>query len=248
MLKDKVAIITGASRGIGKAIAELFAEQGARLIVVSSKDQEGLHAVVEYAASRGTQAAICLGDVAQETTAQSALDLAMQQFKRIDILVNCAGIITRTPVERLLEPEWTRVLEVNLTGTFHMCKAVLPHMREQKSGKIISITSQMAKMPHPGASPSYEVSKAGQVALTRHLALHYAPYGVCINAIAPGSIKTGLADSMPEQARKKIEEGIPLKRLGLPREVAQCAVFLASPMSDYITGEVVDVNGGSLMD
>jgi len=247
MLKGKTAIITGGSRGIGRAIAERFAEHGARLVLVA-REEEDLVDTATFIASRGGTAKTLTADVAVMDTARNAVALAREFGPNIDILVNCAGIITRTPFEQLSDAEWRSVLDVNLHGTFYFCQAVLPSMREVGQGRVINITSQMAKLPHPAASPSYEVSKAGMVALTRHLAYQYAPHNVLVNAIAPGSINTSLPKSMTEEARAKLKSGIPMKRLGEPEEVADAALFLASDLSSYITGEVLDVNGGSLMD
>ncbi|MCU0849124.1 MAG: SDR family oxidoreductase [Spirochaetes bacterium] len=247
ILKDKIAIITGASRGIGKAIAVKYASEGAAIVLVSD-EEDNLKLESKQINESGSKTAYIAGDVAQPDFADKIVKKVIADFNKIDILVNCAGIITRTPFEELSLEDWNRVIHVNLYGTYYMCKSVLPIMRGNKSGKVINITSQMAKMPHPGASPSYEVSKAGQAALTRHLAYHYAKYNININGIAPGSIDTGLAATMKPEARELLLKGIPLQRLGRPEEVADCALFLASSMSDYITGEIIDVNGGSLMD
>lgn len=247
MLKNKVAIITGGSRGIGRAIAHKFAINGASLVLIAN-DRVDLDQVANEIREIGAPVRIVAGDVAKPELANEALKYTLGEFGTADILVNCAGIITRTPVEDLSLDEWNRVIDVNLHGTFHMCRAVLPIMRVKSQGKIINISSQMAKLPHPSASPSYEVSKAGQIALTRHLAYHYAKYNICVNAIAPGSINTQMPQSMSPEARELLRKAIPLQRLGEPSEVGDCALFLASSMSSYITGETIDVNGGTLMD
>ncbi|MEK8019691.1 MAG: SDR family NAD(P)-dependent oxidoreductase [Candidatus Parabeggiatoa sp.] len=247
LLKNKVAIITGGSRGLGKAIALKFASHGASLILVATH-KERLNQSADEVRNRGAKVEIVAGDIAQPAFSEEMIKVTLEHFGQIDILVNCAGVITRTPLEDLPLEEWYRVIDVNLHGTFHACRAVLPLMRSQNSGKIINMTSQMAKLPHPSASPSYEVSKAGQIALTRHLAYHYAQYNICINAIAPGSINTDMPKSMNPEARERLRRAIPLRRLGEPDEVADCALFLASSMSDYITGETIDINGGTLMD
>lgn len=247
MLKNQSAIITGGSRGIGRAIAHKFAFNGASLILVAEDKQE-LDQVATEVRKIGADVKIVSGDIAKPELSCEIVRLALDKFQTIDIVVNCAGIITRTPVEALSLGEWHRVIDVNLHGTFHMCRAVLPFMRKRGNGKIINISSQMAKLPHPSASPSYEVSKAAQIALTRHFAYHYAKYNIRVNAIAPGSINTSMPLSMSLEAREQLRKSIPLQRLGEPDEVADCALFLASSMSSYITGEIIDVNGGSLMD
>jgi len=247
LLENKVAIVTGGSRGLGLAIALKFASHGASLILVAT-NQERLNQAAKEVRNRGAKAEIMAGDIANPAFSEEIVKVTLDNFGQIDILVNCAGVITRTPVETLSLEDWYRVIEVNLHGTFHACRAVLPLMRTQGYGKIINMTSQMAKLPHPSASPSYEVSKAGQIALTRHLAYHYAPYNICVNAIAPGSINTDMPKSMTPEAREHLRRAIPLRRLGEPDEVADCALFLATSMSDYITGETIDINGGTLMD
>jgi 3-oxoacyl-[acyl-carrier protein] reductase len=246
LLLGKVAIITGASRGIGRAIALRYAEHGARVMLVATTAST-LQALVDQICSSGGDAVSRAGDVADGRLPEEIVVACLARWGKVDILVNCAGVITRTPTESLSRADWQRVLDVNLTAAFGFAKAVLPHMREQGSGKIINVTSQMAHMPHPSASPSYEVSKAGLTALTRHLALQYARVGICVNAIAPGSIDTDMPKSMSAEARERLKNGVPMGRLGEPEEVADCALFLASPMSNYITGSTVGITGGSLM-
>jgi 3-oxoacyl-[acyl-carrier protein] reductase len=247
MLKEKVAIITGGSRGIGRAIAQKFAENGASLLLVALHEERLLRAKQEIS-KMGVKVDILYGDIAEPDFSKQILSFALNLFGTIDILVNCAGMITRTPAATLTIEEWRRVLDVNLGGTFYLSQAVLPVMCDKNYGKIVNITSQMAKIPHPSASPSYEVSKAGMVALTRHLAFHYAKHNICVNAIAPGSIDTDLPKSMTPEARQRLKNAIPLQRLGDPLEVGSLAVFLASDQSNYITGATVNISGGSLMD
>lgn len=247
MLKNKVAIVTGGSRGIGRAIAQKFAENGASLLLVALHE-ERLLLVKKEISEMGVKVEILHGDIAEPVFSQHILARVLESFGTVDILVNCAGTITRTPVANLSLEEWHRVINVNLHGTFFLSQAVLPTMCAKNYGKIINITSQMAKLPHPSASPSYEVSKAGMAALTRHLAYHYAKYNICVNAIAPGSIDTDLPKSMSLEARQKLKNAVPLGRLGEPEEVGLLALFLASDNSNYITGATVNISGGSLMD
>ena len=247
MLKNKVAIVTGGSRGIGRAIAQKFAENGASLLLIALHE-ERLSQVKKEMSEMGVKVEILHGDIAEPVFSQHIVAHALESFGTVDILINCAGTITRTPVASLLLEEWHRVINVNLHGTFFLSQAVLPTMCAKNYGKIINITSQMAKLPHPSASPSYEVSKAGMAALTRHLAYHYAKYNICVNAIAPGSIDTDLPKSMSLEARQKLKNAVPLGRLGEPEEVGSLALFLASDNSNYITGATVNISGGSLMD
>ena len=247
ILKDKVAIVTGGSRGLGRAIAQKFAEKGASLLLVALHEEKLLQAKKEIDAM-GVKVDMLYGDIADPAISQQIVSQVLKLFGTVDILVNCAGTITRTPVADLSLEEWHRVIDVNLHGTFYLTQAVLPILCKKNYGKIINITSQMARLPHPSASPSYEVSKVGMTALTRHLAYHYAKYNICVNAIAPGSIDTDLPKSMSPEARQKLKDMVPLQRLGEPEEVGELALFLASDHSNYITGATVNISGGSLMD
>jgi len=247
MLQGKVALITGASRGIGRDIALTFAREGATLVLVCLNNVKKLTEVQNEIESLGTNAITVVGDVASSDFCESLSQKVIKKFKRVDILVNNAGTITRSPFEEMTIDEWHRVINVNLNGAFYLCRFFLPEMRKQKYGKIINLTSQMAHMTHPSASPSYEVSKSGLMALTRHLASKYAEFNITVNAIAPGSIDTDLPKSMSEEARHKLKSAIPMKRLGSHHEVGECALFLASDMSTYVTGISMHVNGGSLI-
>jgi len=210
--------------------------------------EEGLSKAKKEISEMGAEVDVLCGDIAEPATSKRIVSQVLKLFGTIDILVNCAGIITRTPIADLSLEEWHRVIDVNLHGTFYLTQAVLPTLCEKNYGKIINITSQMAKLPHPSASPSYEVSKAGMVAMTRHLAYHYAKNNICVNAIAPGSIDTDLPKSMSPEARQKLKDIVPLKRLGEPEEVGSLSLFLASDHSNYITGATINITGGSLMD
>jgi 3-oxoacyl-[acyl-carrier protein] reductase len=247
LLSNKISVITGASRGIGREIALTFAREGASLMLMSLEDKERLAEVKREAERLGAKSVDMMGDISEIEFCESVHGETIKHFGSVDILVNCAGTITRSLVEDMTLEEWHRVIDVNLHGAFYMCRMFLPGMRERNYGKVINITSQMAHIPHPSASPSYEVSKAGLTALTRHLALQYAEYNVCINAIAPGSIDTDMPKSMSREARQELKNAVPLKRLGESAELAECALFLASKMSNYVTGTTLHVNGGSLM-
>jgi len=247
LLQNKIAIITGASRGIGRSIALNFAKNGASLALVCLSDQTSLDSVKKEAELLGAKVITLMGDVASKVFCNEVISETMDAFGTVDILVNSAGTITRAVTEKLSSAGWHRVLDVNLSGVFYLSRSVLPIMRKNERGKIINLTSQMAHMPHPSASPSYEVSKSGVVAFTRHLALEYAKFNVCVNNIAPGSIDTDLPKSMSTEARQRLKDAIPMQRLGEVEEVANCALFLASNMSSYITGNTIHVNGGSLI-
>jgi len=247
LLANRVAVVSGASRGIGREIAICLAAEGASVVLVCLQNKERLAEVQQQVERIGSKCVSLMGDVSSVDFCKSVYEETMRRFGRADILVNCAGTIARAPVEEMSIEEWHRVINVNLHGSFYMSRVFLPGMRERRHGKVINLTSQMAYMPHPGASPSYEVSKAALTALTRHLALQYAKYNVCVNAIAPGSIDTDMPKNMSQEARERLKNAIPMKRLGEPHEVGACAVFLASEMSNYMTGTTLHVNGGSLM-
>jgi len=247
MLQNKIAIITGASRGIGKSIDLAFARNGASLVLTCLQDKEALNLVKAEAESLGAHVINIMGDVASNEFCDEVVFQALEAFGTVDILVNCAGTITRTSVEEMSNREWHHVIDVNLHSVLYLSRGVLPIMRQKKYGKIINVTSQMAHTPHPSASPSYEVSKSGVVALTRHLALKYAKFNICVNNIAPGSIDTDLPKSMSSDQRRKLKNAVPMNRLGTPEEVADCALFLSSNLSSYITGSTIHINGGSLM-
>ena len=247
LLLGKVAIITGASRGIGKAIAIKFAEQGADLVLISRSNKEKMMSVCDLLDQKKTRYLKFLGDVSDAQFTKKICDKVIKQFGQIDILVNSAGTIARSPFEEMTLEDWHSVVDVNLNGAMNMCKSVINSMLEAKSGKIINLTSQMAFMPHPAATPSYEVSKSGLTALTRHLAKRYADKNIYANSIAPGSIDTDMPKSMSKEARQRLKDAVPMKRLGEVEEVADCALFLASNMSSYITGQTIHINGGSLI-
>ena len=247
MLQNKIAIITGASRGIGKSIALTFARNGASLVLICLQDEDALNFVKAEAELLGVKVISLVGDVASNDFCDEVVSQTLETFRTVDILVNCAGTITRSATEEMSNEEWHRVIDVNLHSALYLCRNILPIMRQKKHGKIINLTSQMAHTPHPSASPSYVVSKSGMTALTRHLALEYAKFNICVNNIAPGSIDTDLPKSMSKEARQKLKDAVPMQRLGDVDEVADCALFLASDMSSYVTGSTLHVNGGSLI-
>ena len=248
LLKDRIAIVTGSSRGIGRAVALAFSEQGASL-VINGTNPDRLAEVASRIEERGGRCIIVPGDVSDPKTAERLAAAALDTFQRLDILVNNAGITSRVPTLKMnLEKDWNRVLQVNLNGALYSCLAVLPQMQKQGYGKIINIASLAAKRPHRNASPSYGASKAALLYLTRHLAREMAPYGININALCPGAIDTEMTDNWGDTYRRTVIEGIPMGRLGTSEEMAQAVLFMASNMSDFMTGEAMSVNGGAYMD
>lgn len=247
ILKNKVAIITGASKGIGKAIALNFATNFAKLVLICHKDMDSLKSIQSQINQLGSETLCMKGDLAEESFCAEVIDKTISKFGKIDIVVNCAGTISRENTNDVSSSKWNYVINVNLYSAFYLTKFALPFMKSKKFGRIINITSQMAHTPHPSASSSYEVSKSGLHALTRHLALEYANDNILVNSIAPGSIDTDLPKSMTKSQRSAIENRIPLGRLGTVEEVSDCALFLASDLSTYITGSTIHINGGSLI-
>jgi 3-oxoacyl-[acyl-carrier protein] reductase len=246
-LKDKVALVTGAARGIGKAIALTLAQEGAS-VVIADVDEEGIRQVVQEIEARGHRAKAVKVDVSQRQEVQRLVSEAVSTFDKIDILVNNAGIIRRGTFVEHNAQEWETVLSVNLGGTFNCSQEVVPLMVKQRGGKIINITSIAGKVGDLASAPSYGASKGAMNTFTFSLARELAPYGINVNAIAPHAIETEMSAEWSDEKRRQIVESIPLKRLGTPEEVAEAVAFLASDGANFITGEVLDVNGGYLMD
>jgi len=246
LLQDRIAIVTGASRSIGRAIALTLARQGASL-VINGNNADLLQQLASEIEALRQKCAIQPGDVANPETAAAIAQTTIDSFGRIDVLVNNAGINMRSSSLEMKLEDWQRVMDVNLNGTLHCCRAVLPHMIRQQSGKIVNISSTVAKTPHKNAAPSYGASKVGVNYLTQHLALEMAKYGICVNAICPGPIETDMSKQWSQEYRQQVLSSIPLGRLGIPENVADGVLFLASKLSDFITGETININGGTYM-
>ena len=246
LLEGKSAIITGSSRGIGRAIAKCYAENGARLIIHGTKEEALLELKSELNAL-GAECEYVAGDIGSPDTAARLAEKCLENYKSIDILVNNAGINSRKSFEELSFEDWDNMLRTNLTSAFYTCKAVLPSMLEQGSGVIINMSSSAGKTAHPNAAISYGVSKAGINSLTQKLAYDYAAKGIRVNAICPGPIETDMSKQWTEEYREKVYSSIPMHRLGTGADVANVAVFLASDMAAFICGESVNVNGGKYM-
>ena len=246
LLEGKSAIITGSSRGIGRAIAKCYAENGARLIIHGTRE-EALSELKSDLNALGAECEYVAGDIGSPDTAARLAEKCLENYKSIDILVNNAGINSRKSFEELSFEDWDNMLRTNLTSAFYTCKAVLPSMLEQGSGVIINMSSSAGKTAHPNAAISYGVSKAGINSLTQKLAYDYAAKGIRVNAICPGPIETDMSKQWTEEYREKVYSSIPMHRLGTGADVANVAVFLASDMAAFICGESVNVNGGKYM-
>jgi 3-oxoacyl-[acyl-carrier protein] reductase len=243
----KVALVTGAARGIGEAIALTLAQEGAD-VVVTDVDLEGAQRVAQEIERLGHKARAIQADVSQREAVQRLVSEAVSVFGKIDILVNNAGIIRRGTFLDHDPQDWEKVLSVNLGGTFNCAKEVVPLMVKQGGGKIINISSVVGKMGDIASAPSYGTSKGAINTFTKSLARELAPYGINVNAVAPHAIETDMSREWSEEKRRQIVEAIPLKRLGKPEEVAEVVAFLASDGAGFITGQILDVNGGYLMD
>ena len=240
MLKGKNAIVTGASRGIGKATAKTLAKNHAFVGINYNKNRKAAEETLEEIQNKGGEGVLLRGDVSSPDDVKNMIDLFLKQKRSIDILVLNAGIYKRNKFIQLNREEWDKTIDVNLTGCYNVCKTALPHIN--KGGSIIFISSQLAfRGTDHGAD--YAASKAGVLGLMRSLALELAP-NIRVNAVAPGTIDTDIIASYTKEMRKKRAEEIPLKRLGTSQDVANAVLFLASNLSSYITGEIININGG----
>ena len=245
MPKGKVALVTGASRGIGRSIALLLASSGARIVAVDV-NEEGTTALVEEIKALGGEAVGVQGNVTLAADAENMVDKAVEAFGRVDILVNNAGITRDGLLLRMKEEEWDAVLNVNLKGAFLCTRAVAKVMTKQRYGRIINIASVVGQMGNAGQA-NYCASKAGIIGLTKSNARELARRSVTVNAVAPGFIATDMTDALPEKVKQELLAQIPLERLGSSDDIAHAVLFLAAETSAYITGQVIAVNGGMYM-
>jgi len=244
-LKGKKALITGAAQGIGKAIALMMAKEGAD-IAISDINLELATKAADELKSVGARVIAIEGNVASMESAEAMVSKTVEGLGGIDILVNNAGITRDTLILRMKEEDWDAVINVNLKGTFNCTKAAVKLMSKQRSGKIVNIASIVGLMGNAGQA-NYSASKAGVIGLTKTAAREFASRGLNINAVAPGFIATAMTDAIPEKAKNELTAQIPMGKLGSAEDVAEAVVFLSSPASDYITGQVISVNGGMYM-
>jgi NAD(P)-dependent dehydrogenase (short-subunit alcohol dehydrogenase family) len=248
MMKEKVAIITGAGQGIGESIAKLFASEGMKVVVADIKEESGERTVREIE-QFGGRAIFLKTDVSKRSDADRTVETSLKKFGRLDVLVNNAGINYLTPVyEEVDEEEWDRVLAVNVKGVYFCMRAAVHPMKNQKWGRIINIGSVAGKQGGPGSGVHYSASKAAVMCLTKQFARYLAPHGITVNSIAPGIVNTEMGRSLGPDVIQRTINLTPLGRLASPEDIAHAALFLASEGSAFITGEVLDVNGGALMD
>jgi len=249
LLPNKVALITGGGNGIGRATAVRFAREGAN-IVIADLDEEGLEATCREAADNGSEAAVVVGSVTSRDDAQRMVDTAVRQFGKLDILINNAGITRDGLTTRIKDGEskfmsdekWDAVLDVNLKGTWLCSQLATVPMIEQKSGRIVN-TSSVGALGNIGQA-NYSASKAGVIGLTKTFALEWARYGIGVNCVAPGGVKTQMTAAIPEKIMAGLLQAIPYRRMAEPEEISAVHAFLASAEASYITGQVIFVDGG----
>ncbi|SCZ76922.1 3-oxoacyl-[acyl-carrier-protein] reductase [Acidaminobacter hydrogenoformans] len=246
MFKDQVVLVTGGTRGIGRAISLEFAGKGAKLVVNYTSSEEKAKALVEELEAMGCEAIAVQADISKAEDAERLTSEAVKKFGRIDVLVNNAGITKDNLLIRMKEADWDDVMNVNLKGTFLMSKAVGKLMLKQRSGVMVNLTSVVGIMGNAGQA-NYSASKAGVIGLTKSLAREFASRGVRVNAVAPGYILTDMTSVLNEDAIANFASQIPLGRAGTPEDVAKVVCFLSSQDSAYMTGQVIHVDGGMLI-
>jgi 3-oxoacyl-[acyl-carrier protein] reductase len=246
MLKGKCAVVTGATRGIGRAIALKLGQLGANLVInYRSKDEEAV-TLKEELLALGVDVLVVKGDISLDADAKKLMDEAKNKFGSIDILVNNAGITKDTLILRMKEEDFDQVIDVNLKGTFNCLKYVAPIMVKQRSGKIINLSSVVGIIGNAG-QVNYSASKAGVIGMTKSLAKELGGRGINVNAVAPGYIQTDMTAELNDKTKEQLQGAIPLKRLGNPEDVAEVVAFLSTDASKYITGQVINVDGGMVM-
>jgi 3-oxoacyl-[acyl-carrier protein] reductase len=241
-LKDKVALVTGASQGIGREIALALAEAGAK-VAAAARNEEKLAALVQEITGKGGEAVAVKMDVAEAEQVKAGFKNVLEKFGKLDILVNNAAITRDGLAMRMKQEDWDAVIRTNLTGA-HLCiQQALPTMMRARAGRIINIASVVAQTGNPGQA-NYVAAKAGLIGLTKAIAMEISSRNVTVNAVAPGFVESPMTDVLPDKVKEELKTRIPLGRMGTGRDVAAAIVFLASDEAGYITGHVLDVNGG----
>jgi 3-oxoacyl-[acyl-carrier protein] reductase len=244
-LEGKVALITGGAQGIGRAIVLLFAREGAKVVITDINVQKAQETCREVE-SLGQEGLAIGGNVADAREAEAMILQAVEKFGHLDILVNNAGITRDQVLLRMKEEDWDLVFSVNLKGAFHCTKAALRPFLKQKGGKMVNIASVTGQMGNAGQA-NYAASKAGVIGFTKSIAREYANRNIQVNAVAPGFIDTAMSQAIPQRDREFLIKQIPMERLGTPEDVAEAVLFLCSPAANYVTGQVLNVNGGMYM-
>ncbi len=245
-LKNKTAVITGSSRGLGKKIAETLAKEGVNMVVTATNFEKASNTANEIKSAYNVEALALQHDAKSSESCKDIIAEAIKKFGSIDILVNNAGITKDMLVIQMEDNFWNDVISTNLSGAFYMSREAAKYMLRARKGKIINISSVIGKMGNAG-QVNYSASKAGIIGMTKSMAKEFAPRNICVNAIAPGFIQTDMTDILSEDTVKGIMSITPLKRLGTSEDVSNLVLFLASDISNYITGEVIAVDGGMSM-
>ncbi len=246
MLKGRTAIITGSGRGIGKSIAMKLASLGANIVINDIPSSDYADATCEEIKAMGVDSIVVKGDVRNADDVKNLIDTALEKFGKIDIFVNNAGVTRDGLMLRMSEDDWDLVLDINLKGAFNCIKAVARPMMKQRSGAIINIASVVGEMGNVGQA-NYSASKGGLIALTKTTAKEFASRGIRCNAVAPGFIASDMTDKLSDEVKKQYFAAIPLGKFGQTDQIADVVAFLASDMSSYVTGQVINVDGGLLM-
>lgn len=245
-LTDKVALVTGGTRGLGRAIAEKLAEQKVKLVITGVNEERAKQAASEIAAAYNVEVLGLGHDVSSEKSTKEVVKYVIERFEKIDILVNNAGITSDGIMMTMKKENWDKVLDVNLTGAFNCTKFVSKYMLKQRSGSIVNMASVVGLTGNVGQA-NYSASKAGLIGFTKAVARELADRGIRVNAVAPGYISTDMTAVLSEKVTEEMLSKIPMKTYGKPEAVASTVLFLASNMSEYITGQVINVDGGMVM-
>ena len=246
-IDGKVALVTGAARGIGEAIARRFAAAGA-LVVAADIDEAGVQALAAEIRAAGGSAEGCALDVRSDAEVCALVEDVVSRHESVDVLVNCAGIIPVIPVEEISGADWDEVIAVNVKGTFFATRAVMATMERQGTGQIINIASNAGKLGSVIAGVHYAASKAAVISLTKSFARRLAPLGIRVNAVSPGPVRTPNVEGMSTEEAERLRSNVPLGRIAAPDEIASAVLFLASDRADFVAGEILDVDGGITMD
>ncbi|MDP4180052.1 MAG: 3-oxoacyl-[acyl-carrier-protein] reductase [Bacillota bacterium] len=245
-LKGKTAVITGSARGLGKSIALKLASMGANIVLNDIPSSDAIDATAEEFRAAGINVAVTKGDVRNEDDVKAMVNAAVEAFGTIDILVNNAGITKDKPMAMMSVQDWDDVIDINLKGAFLCSKHVSKVMIKKRTGKIVNIASVAGRYGNPG-QVNYSASKAGLIGMTKTVAKELASRGITCNAVAPGLIQSKMTDILPEDVRNNYLKNIPLGRFGTPEDVANVVAFLTSEESNYVTGQVIDIDGGLVM-
>jgi len=247
-VNGRVAVVTGGSRGIGRAAVECFAKLGANVVVNYVRDENAANQVVAEAEARNVGALAVQADVALKGDAQRLIDATARRFDRVDFLVCNAGIWEGSPIDQMTEEIWTRTIDLNLKGTWSACRSAVPHMKRQGFGRIVIVSSTAGQRGEANVS-NYAASKGGQISFTKSLAAELGPFGINVNSVAPGWVDTDMcADAFAKPGfRKELEASIPVGRVATPEDIAWPIVFLCTDWARHINGEILNVNGGSVL-